>query len=46
MFARFFRSCSSCNRPPLSDWLIAACLIFVAGISVLLAWFVWINLFG
>jgi hypothetical protein len=46
MISRFFRSCSSCNRPPLADWLITACLIVLAGFAVLMAWFLWITIFG
>jgi hypothetical protein len=42
----FLRSCSSCNRPPLADWLITVSLIIVTGFAVLLAWFVLTTIFG
>ncbi len=46
MALRFFKSCSSCNRPPLADWLVASAMIFVFVIVCLMAWFVLSAMLG
>jgi hypothetical protein len=35
----FFKTCNSCNRPPLPDILVAIALLFVGVIAVLMAVF-------
>ena len=46
MFTRLFRSCSSCNRPELPDWLIALAMLFIACVAILLAWLAFTTIFS
>lgn len=46
MFFRFFGSCSSCNRPPLPDWLIAFALVFMTIVSGMLFWMAFSTIFS
>jgi len=42
----FFRTCKSCQRPPLPDILIAFSLIFIGAIALLLAYFTFTTIFS